>query len=339
MRGSGRELIVRRASGAALIDLGEEPPLLVSGAEPAESSILKRAVSWRWLAGTVLTGVTSILLMGVALVAALNNPKEFATLPAAAMAALTPPDAVVFGQKGDRIRPIQEPVASRQVMQVSTVTRQGEKDLIKQRPFAKISTTLTGPTDQLAKQIPAFDMLRIFGEGAAADRRRRARASALDDQFYGAKIDGEVSVTISDFPVGVGRPRTVGGPFDHRDRADRARRFATSKSAATVAPLVYIDAGPAAPDPRSLGVRIEIENVSSIAKSVGGPVDGAISEKVVNVAQAADLGPLLQQNGIAGADAAKIVAALAPMVDVAHLRSGQKVRLAFALPMTARHRG
>ena len=39
----------------------------------------------------------------------------------------------------------QVPVASRQVLQVSTVTRQGERDLIKLRPFARISTTLSGP--------------------------------------------------------------------------------------------------------------------------------------------------------------------------------------------------
>ena len=71
MRVSGRELIVHRA-GTAVLHLGSEPPLSVSGAEPADASLIKTAVSWRWLTGTVLTGLTSILLMGVALTAALN---------------------------------------------------------------------------------------------------------------------------------------------------------------------------------------------------------------------------------------------------------------------------
>ena len=51
---------------------------------------------------------------------------------------------------------------------------------------------------------------------------------------------------------------------------------------------------------------------------------------MVTVAQSGDLSALLQANGIAMADAAKVVVALTPLVDVAHLKSGDKVRLAFA---------
>ena len=44
-------------------------------------SPIRRAVSVRWLTGTILTGFTSIFLMGGALMAALNNPNQFAASP------------------------------------------------------------------------------------------------------------------------------------------------------------------------------------------------------------------------------------------------------------------
>ena len=50
---------------------------------------------------------------------------------------------------------------------------------------------------------------------------------------------------------------------------------------------------------------------------------------MLTVAAAGDLGALLQSSGIAPADAAKVVTALTPLVDVAHLKTGEKVRLGF----------
>src|SRR4029079_13809472 len=131
---------------------------------------LQRAVSWRWLTGTVLTGFTSIILMGAALMAALNNPNQFASLPDAFARLASESADIVFGQKGDRIRPMHEEVSSRQIIQVSTVTRQGERDFIKLRPFARIVATLGGKDDRaIADQVPAYDPLRIFADTSAPD--------------------------------------------------------------------------------------------------------------------------------------------------------------------------
>ena len=89
------------------IDLGNEPPLSL-GNEPREAPA-KRAVSMRWLGGTILTGVTSIFLMGGALTAALDNPNQFASLPEA-LADTAGADENEFGQKSDRIQPIEEEI-------------------------------------------------------------------------------------------------------------------------------------------------------------------------------------------------------------------------------------
>src|SRR5690606_27905387 len=59
-------------------ELGDEPPLLVNGRGGQPD---KREVSARWLSGTFLTGVTSSILLGVALFAALDGREQLATPP------------------------------------------------------------------------------------------------------------------------------------------------------------------------------------------------------------------------------------------------------------------
>ena len=78
--------------------------------------------------------------------AALNNPNQFAELPDSDRSPVAEDRRRqhLFGGKGDRIRPLEEEVVHRQILQVSTVTRQGERDFIKLRPFAKITATLVG---------------------------------------------------------------------------------------------------------------------------------------------------------------------------------------------------
>ena len=109
---------------------------------------------------------------------------------------------IEFGKKGDRIRPLDEPVASRQILQVSTVTKQGERDFIKLRPFAKITATLATQSSDVASDIPAYDPLRIFADTSAPEAPAASPGEIpADDQIYGAQVDGEVSVKVSDFPA------------------------------------------------------------------------------------------------------------------------------------------
>ena len=65
-----------------LRSLGNEPPILADGRRAPD----RREVSLRWLSGTFLTGITSSVLMGVALFAALDGRQQLA-IPAEAYAA------------------------------------------------------------------------------------------------------------------------------------------------------------------------------------------------------------------------------------------------------------
>ena len=62
----------------AIAALGNEPPLIADGRSGPPD---RREVSARWLSGTFLTGLTSSVLMGVALFAALDGREQLATPP------------------------------------------------------------------------------------------------------------------------------------------------------------------------------------------------------------------------------------------------------------------
>ncbi|MEX0852202.1 MAG: peptidoglycan DD-metalloendopeptidase family protein [Bauldia sp.] len=329
---------------AGLIDLGDDPPLSIGDDELADRAPIRRAVSWRWLTGTILTGVTSIGLMGAALVAALNSPNQFASLPEAFAATSAEVGRVVFGRKGDRMRPIEEQVSSRQILQVSTVTRQGERDFIKLRPFAKINATLSTGSEELAAEVPEFDVLRIFADSSTPDPVEPAAdpnadadpdsAVAATDDVYVANVDGEVAVKVSLFPID-------GPDLDASQALDTAEIEQIVRAAAglavddtATAALPFADPTGLATDDSpfsALGVRIVPENVSNIAKSdaISTGAEG-VHEQIIPVAADGDLRSLLLAHRIAGADADQIVDALSQLVDVNHLHAGQKIRLAFA---------
>ena len=342
VRGPTRLGIVFRGP-SGVVDLGNDPPLSISEEDETTRAPVWRAVSLRWLAGTILTGFTSIFLMGGALMAALDSPNQFATAPEATdrPISVTAETGQVFGQKGDRIKPVDEEVASRQIIQVSTVTRQGERDFIKLKPFAKISATLlTHKSETAAAAVPPYDALRIFADTSSPSDATPAPAAGApaDDEIYGANVDGEVSVKVGAFPVDNPDVDPSDGP--DASEAEQIVRAAAHLPAggdpANVAALSYVDptrfSSGSADDPFSaLGVRIIPENVSNIAKSdEGGDTGNGLDEKIVTIVKGQSFRSLLQDNDVRSDDIDEVIAALADLVDLNHLHAGQKVRIAFA---------
>lgn len=168
MKGSTRNGAPAKGPNGTGIDLGREPPLTVG--DTRDGVPQRRSVSIRWLTGTVLTGLTSTILMGGALMAALDGRHQLAFPPEAGRA-LRASEAggdvpLTNGAKGDRIRSAREPAADRQVIQVSTVTKQGDRDLIKLKPFAKISTSIATTITALSDDVPSYDPAKIVAAAA-----------------------------------------------------------------------------------------------------------------------------------------------------------------------------
>lgn len=338
MRGATRLGMVTHGAFAGSIDLGDEPPLVI-GEDDSKHAHAPRSVSWRWMGGTVLTGVTSILLMGAALFAALSNPDQFASLPDN-IPGFAQNDGQIFGRKGDRVRPQEEQVSDRQVLQVSTITRQGERDFIKLKPFARITASLTARGDEFAAQVPEYDAIRIFADNSEPEEATADAGVtvATGEELYGSAVDGEVAVKVMDFPLAdAGIDTTLALNADEAEQTVRGAADLPSIDGSD-ALMAFSGSGDdisasAAGDPFSaLGVSITAENVSSIAKSAAGStLDEGYRETIMSVAEDESIRSLFDKNGIRGDEADEIIAALSGLVDVSRMRQGQKVRVAYAV--------
>ena len=116
-----------------------------------------------------------MLLVGGALQAAIGLDDYSVVRPALA-------HGMAFGdtevaEKGDRFRPVPETKVTRRVIQISTVTREQDRNIVRVRPFAHVHTNLAAPvTEEIAAQAPAFQAADVFavGEEEPAIRVRRA---------------------------------------------------------------------------------------------------------------------------------------------------------------------
>lgn len=171
--------------------MGEEEPLLADGRKAPD----RREVSIRWLSGTFLTGITSSALMGIALFAALDGREQLA-IPGEAYAATdieTPP--LEGAEKGSRLvsTTIAAKPSDKTIVEISTMTNEGERSVIRSRPFAHVKMALAA--NHAAKgEYPKFDPLKIFSSG-------KAETESSTGVIYGAEVESEIRLKTVDFPV------------------------------------------------------------------------------------------------------------------------------------------
>ena len=174
--------------------LGNEPALLADGRRAPD----RREISFRWLSGTFLTGITSTILMGVALSAALDGRRQLA-IPAEAYASVHDDgeDAPLVAKRGGRLiaTNIAAKPADKQIMEVSTMIQQGGKEVVRRQPFEHVKMALAAahPTQE---SYPEFDALAIFSSGT-----KPALPPVSTGQIYGSDVESEVSLETSDFPT------------------------------------------------------------------------------------------------------------------------------------------
>jgi murein DD-endopeptidase MepM/ murein hydrolase activator NlpD len=179
-----------------VIDLGHEPPLSVDGSEAAV--IDRRRVSVQWFSGTILTGLCGAALIGGAVFASLDGEMTFAKVPerveGALRGAFGANDRAATLHKSDRLPPPGESSAARNVVRVSTVTRVGNRDVMRVRPFVRISGNLSMTTSDLSAKIPPFNAQRMLSDVGTS-----APAAADDPNNQdAAEPDAEVSFVTKD---------------------------------------------------------------------------------------------------------------------------------------------
>jgi murein DD-endopeptidase MepM/ murein hydrolase activator NlpD len=172
--------------------LGNEAPILADGRRAPD----RREISLRWLSGTFLTGITSSVLMGVALFAALDGRQQLA-IPAEASASVPTDHDNESVQRGKRLLggKIVAMPTDRKIMEVSTVVHEGNKEVVRRRPFAHVKMNLAA--EHVAPETyPKFDPLTIFASSEMAPP-----AANRTGLIYGSNVESEVSLQTMPFPT------------------------------------------------------------------------------------------------------------------------------------------
>ncbi|WP_171026216.1 M23 family metallopeptidase [Mesorhizobium comanense] len=315
-----------------IAELGNEPPLIADGRSGPPD---RREVSARWLSGTFLTGVTSSVLMGVALFAALDGRQQLATPPEIA-------ELIGLASNGDsgEVAKTTRLVAPRQIakakdrrrMEVSMVTKVGDRDVIHTMPFVQIKMALAaGHTTN--RPYPPFDPLQVFGNDSDDNAAQPATASAASGQIYGAKVESEMSLKTVDFPIET-------ASFDEKsdlsaDEVEKVVREAgtdLSDGAVQVASLHYVDPqrfGEAFAESMagSYDVKIVPENVSVSPRAATDDQAPAFAEEIIPFTKDTDLTEAFADSGYTGDDATGMAEAIGKLLNATTLKAGTVLRV------------
>ena len=291
----------------------------------------RRQVSLRWLAGAILVGVTSTFLMGGALFAALEGKQELASPGKAFQRKSGEQRTGDLARKGDQPGvDLSVSSASSNVMMVSTVMREGDRDVVKVRPFLQVATSLAvGPRADLS--YPPYDPAAIFAQGG----NDAESVAAPTGQIYGANVDSEVTLKQADFnPTD---PKIIKSTRQRdSDIEELVRQLAPrlTNGTSSLASLAYFDPGRfSASDNGFLlpqGFTVTAENVTSRPMTAPEEYKGIrYEERIVRVRVEASVSFILKTEGMDEAEAGVIEKVLSADLGTSSLKPEDRVRIAF----------
>jgi murein DD-endopeptidase MepM/ murein hydrolase activator NlpD len=326
-----------------IIDLGHEPPLSVDGSEAAV--IDRRRVSVQWFSGTILTGLCGAALIGGAVFASLDGEMTFAKVPerveGALRGAFGANDRTATLHKSDRLPPPGESSASRNVMRVSTVTRVGNRDVMRVRPFVRISGNLSMTTSDLSSKIPPFNAQRMLTDVGTTTQA----ASEDPNNPEAVEPDAEVSFVTKDLATVLPKAKLAAVvALDEvlmrvRDaanwRGSGGVRYTSLANAAADASgvqsdlkLAYATEGNVSDPYAGFETRVVPENVTLLPKTKDQITGGNPSGERVHVVKKGDtIASILRDLGATPDEARAVALTLGPRGRDGGLKEGQKVRI------------
>jgi murein DD-endopeptidase MepM/ murein hydrolase activator NlpD len=329
-----------------MIDLGHEPPLSVDGSEAAV--IDRRRVSVQWFSGTILTGLCGAALIGGAVFASLDGEMTFAKVPerveGALRGAFGANDRTVSLHKSDRLPPPSESTAARNVVRVSTVTKVGNREVMRVRPFIRISGNLSMTTSDLSAKIPPFNAQRML-----TDVGSETSASTEDPNNPDAvEPDAEVSFVTKDLATVLPKAKLAAVvALDDvlmrvRDAANwhgagggvrytLANATADASGATPDMKMAYATEGNVSDPYAGFETRVIPENVTLLPKTKDQVTGGNPSGERIHVVKKGDtVTSILRDQGATPDEAKAIAATLGPRGRDGGLKEGQKLRILMA---------
>jgi murein DD-endopeptidase MepM/ murein hydrolase activator NlpD len=327
-----------------IIDLGHEPPLSVDGSEAAV--IDRRRVSVQWFSGTILTGLCGAALIGGAVFASLDGEMTFARLPERVEGAVRG----AFGNdrnaglhKSDRLPPSGDSAAARFVVKVSTATRVGNRDVMRVRPFIRISGNLALATSDLSAKIPPFNAQRMLTDVGAPV------AAAAEDPSNADAVEPDAEVTFVTKDLGTVLPKAKIAAVVAIDeilmrvrdasnwRGNNAGvRFASADVSGVqsdINKMAYAAEGTGTvTDPYAgFETRVVPENVTLLPKTKDQATGGNPSNERIHVVKKGDtVASVLRDQGASAEEIKAIVTTLGARGRDGGLKEGQKLRIMMA---------
>ncbi|WP_417687895.1 M23 family metallopeptidase [Roseibium sp.] len=325
------------SSAHSAVSLGDEDPLIVSDDRNALPD--RRSVSIRWLTGTVLTGVTSVVLMGGALFAALDGQYSVsaATVPTSGNLALDIDNIRSSGTKGDKISKSATEYSNRQIIPVNVVTKDGDREHIRVRDYTLITASLaTRKNPQLTSEIPSFNPLNMFSDVQNVPERL-VPDTVFSNSIYGAKVEGEVSISLTSFPATsseIDLGETPSEPEIEKSVRQSARFLAVNTIDAAAQAMVdpaRFDFNLARQSEFTrLAVRITPENVSFISKQDDDVRFAGMEEKIVPIGEEVEFIDILLDNEATPSEAELISIAFGDNFGLGLLQEGHRLRIGYA---------
>jgi murein DD-endopeptidase MepM/ murein hydrolase activator NlpD len=329
-----------RSRHADAVELGNEPPLSVDGS--SSGFVDRRRVSVQWFAGTILTALCGAALMGGAVFTSLDGEANFASLPERVEVALRGALGVgdkTGARKSDRLPTAEEPSFARQLIRVSTITRVGNHEVVRVRPFLRIAGNLSLTVSDLSANIPPYNAQRLLAEASPG-------GTATPDDAPAAEPDAEVAFVMRDLApmmpklkIALLTPNdeVVARVHEAAEWSDKAANHMPVAADITGIKLAY--AGEAAADPYAgFEARIVPENITLLAKTTNQTTGGnAFNERVIVAKKGESVATILGDLGATPEDIGTIIGALGPRGRDGGIKEGQKLRILLApVPGTQR---
>ena len=259
-----------------------------------------RELSFAWLSGTVMTGLTSVLLMGAALYVSFQGQDTFSTAYEALQ--LYAPKAELpaptdISAKTSRMRPVAQTRSDLEVVEASIRETVDGRDIIRNQPFVRIRATLSTAATALSDDVPDYDPVAIL---SATQPIEAGETAEVNTDIYGAEVEGEVAVRQAAMPMSFVPPHSI----DDVAAAEYARMSVDAGYADMESPaLAYASLAPAVTDlgVGSLGDNVitgVAENVTVMPKTTL-PSEAGLgrTERILTVREASQLSDVLAKNG------------------------------------------
>jgi murein DD-endopeptidase MepM/ murein hydrolase activator NlpD len=291
-----------------------------------------RELSFAWLTGTVMTGLTSVLLMGAALYVSFQGQDTFSTAYEALQIITEEGGTAVVetsNVKGDRVKPVAVARSEREIVEASIRANQDGRDMIRNQQFVRIRATLATAATALTDNVAAYDPVAIL---EAVNPAESADDGLANPNIYGTQVEGEVAVKLAAMPISLVPPRAISDPqAEEYARASVIDFFGEGSGDQPEVALAY---APADGGITELGI-VESGGLGGVAENVtvlpktSIPGQGALgkSERFVTLRDGGGLLGALIKNGFSERQAEGVLASFKNVLPTGNIPKGAKLRI------------